>query len=390
MNYSENNNPDSFASPVIVSRTFYIGTAPPSKSAVSAPPPPITFASPEKSFSAPTLVPQGPTNYPFVPVSPLRHTPYVLVHPYKPDIPNLRNATTQKSVELEIPRDACSSSQTLTTLLGKPSGEIYKKVLQAIGEDPAYDKTTQIHYWTNSGRGAIIIDPRYDTIMKGAIRNFMYYMNPHGWNLIVMSCSAHKKKIQKDFPNCQFIAFDDSIVTKNAETNEYNISIADYNRLLKNVDFWKKMPEKVVVFQKDCFMYKMFPDYFAEHYDYAGANFYNHPSPMYGGINGGFSLRKRNTMIECIEQVRLTNEHISELDKRMNEDVFFTHACEHLHKLVPDKIARTFLAIEIDMNTETCAYHGWHHNYHSSEFAVYMLCKSAFAYPYLRKIAPTI
>lgn len=222
--------------------------------------------------------------------------------------------------------------------------------------------------------------------MKGVIRNFMYYMNPLGWNLIIMSCSAHKQQIRKDFPNSRFIPLDESILSKNPQTGEYNITIQDYNQLLKSISFWNTMPEKVAIFQKDCFMYKMFPDYFSECYDYAGANFYNTPSPLYGGINGGFSLRRRSVMIECIEKVRISNPDIPDLEKRLNEDVYFTHACEQLKKLVPDKITRTFLSIEIDLNTETCAYHGWHHDYHTAEFAMYMLNKSEIASDYLQKI----
>ena len=59
-----------------------------------------------------------------------------------------------------------------------------------------------------------------------------------------------------------------------------------------------------------------------------------------------------------------------------NEDVFFTIACEILHKEVPDKLHRTFLSIEADFNYETCVHHGWHHNYHEKQMAIGLLKKS--------------
>jgi hypothetical protein len=198
-----------------------------------------------------------------------------------------------------------------------------------------------------------------------------------------MSYSGHKAQIQKDFPTCRFIPIDEKIVTRNSQTGEYNITVEDYNRIFRNPSFWRSLPEKITIFQKDCVMYKMFDDHFADYYDYAGANFYNTPSPIYGGLNGGFSIRKRDTMIECIEKVNIRDPDRPNVEIMINEDVFFTHACEQLRKLVPDKIHRTFLAIEIDTNTETSAYHGWNHNYHDSQFAVYMLARSEFLREYL-------
>ena len=61
---------------------------------------------------------------------------------------------------------------------------------------------------------------------------------------------------------------------------------------------------------------------------------------------------------------------------KKNEDVFFTYACEMLHKNIPDVIHRSFLAIEAIYNPDTCVYHGWHYNYHSIELAQHLLNKS--------------
>jgi hypothetical protein len=314
-----------------------------------------------------------------------RYTPLMVIHPNTPDIPHLRNANVEPTNKVEVPADLCDPS-VLKQALGIPSGEIYRKVLTAIGEDTTYDTNHPICSWPNSGRAAVIVDTRYDTVMKGVIRNFMYHMNPHGWNLIIVGCAHNKAKIEKDFPACQFMPLDPAVLTRTDTPNEFTMSIAEYNKLMKNPEFWRKLPKKLVVFQRDCFLYKMFPDYMVANYSYIGANFYATPSPVYGGLNGGLSYRNRDDILECIERVKFASGNIPDSITRLNEDVYFTHALEHLKKCLPDKIARSFFSIEIDMNTETCGYHGWHHNYHPTEFALYMLAKSPFAREYLAKV----
>jgi hypothetical protein len=119
-------------------------------------------------------------------------------------------------------------------------------------------------------------------------------------------------------------------------------------------------------------MFKPFLPHFLL-YDYAGSNYLYGKAPIIGGINGGFSIRKRKTMIECIEKI--TWEDINEYRKThkyatdnkeityYNEDIFFTHACEILCKIVPDIFNRTFLCIENDFNPETSVHHGWNKCY---------------------------
>jgi hypothetical protein len=67
----------------------------------------------------------------------------------------------------------------------------------------------------------------------------------------------------------------------------------------------------------------------------------------------------------------------------INEDVFFSHVCELLLKSVPDKIHRTFFAIEVDYNINTCFYHGWNKNYQSVDEAIQIIKHSPFLCKYL-------
>ncbi len=272
------------------------------------------------------------------------------------------------------------------------SSELYKYSLL---ENTIY-KGFSPEYNNGTNKLAIIIDPRYDALMEAVIANFMYCMNPFGWNLLIVSWKGHQSNIMLRFPNCTFLPIDSNKININ-DKGEPNITIDSYNSILMDLDFWKGLPSNhICIFQKDCIMFKMFPEYFLN-YDFCGASWHTKNVSLFNaGINGGFSLRKRDTMIECLEYVNYNmieeyridaakNKSIifktirhdflqSSLNK--NEDVFFTYACEMLHKYIPDVIHRSCLAIEAIYNPDTCVYHGWHHNYHSIELAQHLLNKS--------------
>lgn len=239
--------------------------------------------------------------------------------------------------------------------------------------------TYKMKHYPQSDKYALILDPRYDNRMKAVIYNFMYFMNPHGWNLIIISSKLYESQIKTDFPNACFIHLSDQIIEM--KDNIPNISIATYNNIFTTTEFWKLLPgNQYAVFQKDCVMFKMFDPIF-EQYDYAGANFPLSNSPIYGGLNGGFSLRRKNAMIQCLENVTIQriNKYrisMSEFNKEpfgafdetgtMNEDIYFSHACEILKFIVPDKIHRNSLAIEGYPWDNTCVYHGWDKNYQTT------------------------
>ena len=335
--------------------------------------------------------------------------------------------------------------------------QIYETVFLNLYNDTEFKKTQHIAYYPNSTKTAVIVDSRFNTLMESVIRNFMYFLSPHEWNLCIVSYSGYEKQIKSIFPNCIFKEMDEKYIF--FKDNIPNISISSYNKIFLDVDFWKELPgEHFLFFQTDCIMYKMFDDSFLE-YDYCGANYYNEQSVFYGGLNGGCSLRKKKAMMECIEntihmykskgksphgefdmmhaaiqtlveykidilsvitqhnslikpddqiyaelnhlkEIVSTNKllnsrpfYVSTLGKYedhqtntngLNEDVFFSHACELLLKSVPDKIHRTFFAVEVDYNINTCFYHGWNKSYQSIDDAIQIIKHS----PFLRKYLP--
>ena len=277
------------------------------------------------------------------------------------------------------------------------SSELYKQLLL---ETTAYKGFNVLHN-RGSDKLAIIIDPRYDEVMEAVIENFMYLMNPRGWNLMIISWSGYTSKIKARFPKCISSSISDSHIYIDSEGNP-NISIDTYNCLLLDLEFWKCLPvEHICIFQKDCIMFKMFPEYYLC-YDFCGASWHMKNTSIFNeGINGGFSLRKRSAMIDCLEYVsfetieeyrqdaltntspifKYINKDALKLPLRRNEDVFFTYACEMLRKLIPDIIQRSFLATEAIYNPDTCVYHGWQHDYHDETMAKIILCKSALFGP---------
>ena len=272
------------------------------------------------------------------------------------------------------------------------SATIYQNALLRNRKSPEY----VVEHKPGSNKLAIIIDPRYDAIMEAVIQNFMFFMNPCDWNLLIMSSSLYQKQIMQRYPNCLFTPIKNEMIHFDAN-GVPNISIESYNKILLDVDFWKGLnSEHICIFQKDCIMFKMFPEYFLW-YAFSGANWYTKDISIFNeGVNGGFSIRNRKAMIECIENISfaaiekyrqdaLTNTSVifrnikrEFLMKplKKNEDVFFTYACEMMNKLMPDIIHRSFLAIEATFNPDTCVYHGWQYNYHNEIMANLMLLNS--------------
>lgn len=246
---------------------------------------------------------------------------------------------------------------------------------------------------TKCDKIALIVEPRFDLICEAVIQNFMHFLNPLGWNLCIISYSGFHERIAAKYDYAHIFDIGAKHISFN-DRGEPNINIESYNAILMDIELWKRLPcEHVLVFQRDCIMFNVFSQHFLE-YHFAGANYYNNAAPLYGGINGGFSLRRRATMVECLEKItwadiekyrserKYSAIHLQPLDKK-NEDVFFTHACEILCKMVPDILNRTFLALETDFNPSASVYHGWDKGFLPIN-AIQTLLKSS---PYFEKHA---
>ena len=265
------------------------------------------------------------------------------------------------------------------------SSEICEHYLKLAFENKPIDE--RFVYHANSDKIAVIIEPRLDKITEYVIYNFMHFLNPLGWNLLIIGYYGNHALIQETFPYALVFDIGDRHIIFDSSNNP-NITINSYNQILLDPELWKNInAETILIFQQDCIMFRMFPEHFLL-YDYAGSNYVENRSPLFGGINGGFSIRKKSVMLECLEKVtwedideyRRTRKYTKcyELEPllKLNEDVFFTHACEILCKTVPDKYHRLFLCVENDFNPNVAVHHGWNKCYMSILNAIFLLSSS--------------
>ena len=106
--------------------------------------------------------------------------------------------------------------------------ELYESALLSFSEVP-----TDIIWHPNSTKIAVIIDPRYDKLMVGVIKNFMHHLNPHGWNLIIITHIKYAEQAKTELPNCQFIWISETHVYYN-ESDVPNINIDTYMRFCRS------------------------------------------------------------------------------------------------------------------------------------------------------------
>lgn len=257
--------------------------------------------------------------------------------------------------------------------------------------------TKDIQFYQNSNKIALIIEPRLNDLLYKTINNFAHFMNPLGWNFCVVSAAQNEKQLKSVYPNILFFPINSELIFE--RNGEYNISIDSYNKILMSIAFWgnlKRFAKHVCIFQTDCFMFKMFDEgTYLDNFDFAGANWYGKHALLSGenektGINGGFSLRNVEAMLDCLQhitwkQIELVRQNdctndlkfFQQLDTR-NEDVFFTFACDLLHIPVLPCGMRSALAIECDCDENTCVIHGYNKCRHNPEIYRRMLLKNGF------------
>jgi Protein of unknown function (DUF5672) len=228
-------------------------------------------------------------------------------------------------------------------------------------------ETATAQHRCGSSRVAVIVEPRPHKLLKACINNVMFHLGPE-WNIHIFT-SQHV--VDSGMLNC----YSDAKITVIPFDN---LTHTLYNQMFTSRSFWETIKEEhILVFQTDCVMFRALDDNWLK-YAYVGGNYYavNDVAPHLGGIQGGFSLRHRSAMIECIEKVptHYVNEYrqyfglpLTKKGGDIHEDVFFTHACEILGLCVPTPEQRRKFAIEADYHPYTCAHHGLGHAYMTIE-----------------------
>lgn len=224
------------------------------------------------------------------------------------------------------------------------------------------------HFHANrrvNNKVAVIVEPRRHAYLEHVVRNVMYHLGPQ-WNLEIITYEKNIDFIESSFPGCTL---------RVVGLPFPNMNQTLYNHLLMDPWFWWHLREEhVLIFQTDCIMFRGGVDDWLE-YDYVGANYFHpqHMSPKYGGVQGGFSLRRRSCMLECLDKVSwksiqyFRSHHQRSPLNCFHEDVFFTHACNILDKQVPGIDKRKQFAIEAEFYETPIGHHGTTKSYFTDE-----------------------
>jgi hypothetical protein len=158
-----------------------------------------------------------------------------------------------------------------------------------------YEKTkNSIFINTCSEKVAVLIEPRQHPLIKLVVHNFMYFLAPKGWSLLVVCGTDNSDFIDNELSGLNFsklvLPFD-------------NLIEPLYNMVLTNAGFYKSIKniykehvvKHVLIFQTDTLLLKDIEEYLK--FSYIGAP-WKHTLHLQKGMNGGLSLRNIDEMIK--------------------------------------------------------------------------------------------
>ena len=181
---------------------------------------------------------------------------------------------------------------------------------------------------------AIIIEPRKHNALEFVLNNFLENLNDD-WNIIIYHGNNNIEYLQNIINN-KLTKYKNRIISKNLNVD--NLSINDYNNIMKNREFIESIPtEMFLIFQTDTMICEEQKEliYNYMNYDYVGApwssdyllytvgndidiNKLSLSSTRFIG-NGGLSLRRKSKMIEILDKCTASSIY---------EDVYFSYGCK--------------------------------------------------------------
>jgi hypothetical protein len=219
-----------------------------------------------------------------------------------------------------------------------------------------------------NNKAAVIVEPRKHDILIETINNVMLYLGS-SWNLHVITHDTNIEWLRDNFVNIDIL-----------NINQKNLVVNEHDDLFKSESFWNSFNEEhILIFQTDsCIMNRNMNINDFLHYPFIGGYYYYcstpqlleknevagyvspinidenkiliqlHNSPHLNfSINGGFSLRHRSKMIECIQKVDkniiiqqrnyayMCNTYYEKCT--IGEDSFFQNALDFLGYILPTK-----------------------------------------------------
>ena len=232
---------------------------------------------------------------------------------------------------------------------------------------------------------AVIVEPRSDHLLLEAVcRNVMYFL-PNDWDLIIFSYD--EQKVRERLQNIEFIFYP---LEKSSFDGE------EYSKLLLSLDFWSKIPsDNILIFQTDSYIVRKFSEDYINYikkfpfiggiYRFSNDDDYDKciicPTNKNFCINGGFSFRNKQAMIDCIKNVTFSDIIAFRINKQLKiipvhlegEDVIFEHSLHMLNYELPsEKDCKSFCTQTTYDLTNYHAVHGFNKKYVYSQF-LYLL-----------------
>jgi len=179
---------------------------------------------------------------------------------------------------------------------------------------------------------AVLIDSRFDSAVVASIANARHHIPSH----VIIHVITHSKnwprakKALYGMQNCHIVNF-----------SYESSSIDDYNKLLTSKFLWNMfLDDYILVFQRDsrfCSYSHRRIENFVGKFDFIGAPW----NIVYMGVqvgNGGFSLRSRSAMLNCIEN--------NILPANVNEDIAMSACIRNLGLSLPSLEIASEFAVE--------------------------------------------
>jgi hypothetical protein len=192
---------------------------------------------------------------------------------------------------------------------------------------------------------AIIIEPRQHPLLEPVLRNFMFYLAPKGWGLVVYHGVQNKHFVEQVTKGWSHVSLVELDVPE-------DLNGEGYTRVLTDEAFWEGVPgEHVLVFQTDCFLRDNAIEPWLK-YDYVGApwDVWVDPRLRRKVGNGGFSLRKKSAMLRCLQQHPWRSKD--------NEDIHVSLACADTLDIPSWKEAVAFVVeTTFDENVKPLGFH---------------------------------
>ena len=196
----------------------------------------------------------------------------------------------------------------------------------------------------------LIIETRLSLNLILVIKNALHKL-PH-FNLMVVSTKDNLDYLEKTFGK----------ITYKVELNKSKINLEEYSKILRDPQIWEKIPgERVLIFQPDTIFLREINNDEFPNLSMIGPVCMNFEDNEKFVINGGFSFRDKELMVE-LSKNKIINSPI--------EDIFFTEQLrKHYPELMPSIHDCNNFAIESTGNKLTAkGIHGTDKFYTSSRF----------------------